>query len=95
MEAFGCAMIPVLLFNLDTTTDLTLVGRNYSGYGIQQNENFLYLLENFANNACHDAGNPANLDLDHTVFHTPIPTAGCRLRLQAARAPCHRHAPRE
>ena len=35
---------------VDTTTDLTLVGRNYSGYGIQQNENFLYLLENFANN---------------------------------------------
>ena len=24
---------------VDTTTDLTLVGRNYSGYGIQQNEN--------------------------------------------------------
>lgn len=34
---------------VDTTTDLSLVGRNYSGYGISQNENFLYLLENFAN----------------------------------------------
>lgn len=34
---------------VDTTTDLALVGRNYSGYGIPQNENFLYLLENFAN----------------------------------------------
>jgi len=36
---------------LDTTTSLGLVGRNYVGYGTQQNENFLYLLENFANDA--------------------------------------------
>jgi len=36
---------------LDTTTSLGLVGRNYVGYGTQQNENFLYLLENFANSA--------------------------------------------
>lgn len=35
--------------NLDTTTSLGLLGRNYSGYGEVQNENFLYLLENFAN----------------------------------------------
>lgn len=34
---------------IDTTTDLKLVGRNYSGYGEVQNENFLHLLENFAN----------------------------------------------
>jgi hypothetical protein len=32
-----------------TTTDLTLVGRNTSGYGQFINDNFLYLLENFAN----------------------------------------------
>lgn len=35
---------------LDTTTSLGLLGRNYSGYGEIQNENFVYLLENFANN---------------------------------------------
>ena len=35
---------------LDTTTSLGLLGRNYSGYGEIQNENFLFLLENFANN---------------------------------------------
>jgi len=35
---------------LDTTTSLSLVGRNYVGYGEIQNENFVYLLENFANN---------------------------------------------
>lgn len=34
---------------LDTTTDLQFVGRNYSGYGQVQNENFLKLLENFSN----------------------------------------------
>jgi hypothetical protein len=36
---------------LDTTTSLNLVGRNYVGYGEIQNENFLFLLENFANNS--------------------------------------------
>jgi len=33
---------------VDTSTDLTLVGKNYAGYGQIQNENFVYLLENFA-----------------------------------------------
>lgn len=32
-----------------TASDLRFVGRNYSGYGEIQNENFLHLLENFAN----------------------------------------------
>jgi hypothetical protein len=30
-------------------TDLILVGKNYAGYGELQNENFVHLLENFAN----------------------------------------------
>jgi hypothetical protein len=33
---------------LDQTTDLKLVGKNYAGYGEIQNENFIFLLENFA-----------------------------------------------
>jgi len=33
---------------IDNTTDLKLVGKNYSGYGELQNENFVSLLENFA-----------------------------------------------
>lgn len=33
---------------IDNTTDLKLVGKNYSGYGEIQNENFIALLENFA-----------------------------------------------
>ncbi len=35
--------------SLDLTTDLVFLGRNYAGYGETQNENFLKLLENFAN----------------------------------------------
>jgi len=34
---------------IDTTTDLSFVGRNYAAYGEIQNENFLRLLENFSN----------------------------------------------
>ena len=30
------------------TTSLKFIGKNYAGYGADQNENFLYLLENFA-----------------------------------------------
>ncbi len=34
---------------VDTTSDLRFIGKNYAGYGEVQNENFLHLLENFAN----------------------------------------------
>jgi hypothetical protein len=34
--------------SLDVTTNLTFVGRNYSGYGEIVNENFIKLLENFS-----------------------------------------------
>ncbi len=34
---------------IDSSTDLKLIGKNYAGYGEVQNENFLFLLENFAN----------------------------------------------
>ena len=33
------------------TTDITLVGRNYKGYGEIFNENFVQMLENFSNTA--------------------------------------------
>ena len=33
-----------------SATDLTLIGKDYAFYGLPQNENFVYLLENFANN---------------------------------------------
>jgi hypothetical protein len=35
---------------VDQSLDLKLIGKNYAGYGEIQNENFVYLLENFARN---------------------------------------------
>lgn len=32
-----------------SATDLTLIGKDYAFYGLPQNENYVYLLENFAN----------------------------------------------
>lgn len=40
---------------IDNTTDLTLIGKNYSGYGELLNENLVKLLENFASGSA-----PAN-----------------------------------
>ena len=34
---------------IDTTLDIKLIGKNYAGYGETQNENFVFLLENFSN----------------------------------------------
>lgn len=34
---------------INLTTEVKLVGRNFAGYGETQNENFLHLMENFAN----------------------------------------------
>lgn len=34
-----------------TATDLTLIGKNSTGYGVFLNDNFVYLLENFANSS--------------------------------------------
>jgi hypothetical protein len=34
---------------IDSTLDIKLIGKNYAGYGELQNENLVYLLENFAN----------------------------------------------
>lgn len=34
---------------VDNSTDLKLIGKNYAGYGEIQNENFVFLLENFSN----------------------------------------------
>jgi hypothetical protein len=35
---------------INTTSGINLIGRNYTSYGDAQNENFIKLLENFANN---------------------------------------------
>ena len=45
----GTFLVSVGDGTIDTTTDLRFIGKNYAGYGEVQNENFLHLLENFAN----------------------------------------------
>ena len=48
----GQTVATVLTGTTDTTaTDLTLIGQNVVEYGLDQNENFVYVLENFANTA--------------------------------------------
>lgn len=43
-------LVEVLDGQLDITAcSVTLVGKNYAGYGVMQNTNFVHLLENFAN----------------------------------------------
>lgn len=45
----GTAVASVEDGSVDKSTDVTFVGRNYAGYGEVQNENFLALMEHFAN----------------------------------------------
>ena len=45
----GSILVTVQDASIDQTTDLKFLGRNYAGYGEFQNENFIRLLENFAN----------------------------------------------
>lgn len=44
----GTLLTTVADGTVDTSTDLTLIGKNYAGYGQAQNDNFVWLLENFA-----------------------------------------------
>jgi hypothetical protein len=37
--------------SIDVSTSIKLVGRNYVGYGEIQNENFVFLTENFSNSS--------------------------------------------
>ena len=65
---------------IDATLDLKLIGKNYAGYGAVQNENFVYLLENFANTTqppkpipgqiWFDTGNSKLKFYDGTQFRT-------------------------
>jgi hypothetical protein len=51
---------------IDTTTDLTFLGKNYAGYGELQNENFLKLLENFSNSTAPEKPIEGQLWYDNT-----------------------------
>ena len=76
----GTFLVSVDDGTIDTTTDLRFVGKNYAGYGEVQNENFLHLLEKFANTSAppkrvtgqiwYDSGNKKLRFYDGTRFRT-------------------------
>ena len=76
----GATLVVVQDGTIDTTTDLTFVGKNYAGYGEIQNENFLFLLENFSGSSqppkpiagqiWHDTTNGKIKFYDGSVFKT-------------------------
>ena len=57
------------------STSLSLVGKNYPGYGKLLNENFVYLLENFANSASPAAALPGQLWWNSTEKVLKVNTA--------------------
>ena len=54
---------------LDTSTGVTLIGRNYPSYGEIQNENFVKLLQNFANSQPPTVSQNALLLLPGTLWY--------------------------
>jgi hypothetical protein len=47
----GQALVTIVDGTTDTSTGVILIGRNYTNYGVLQNENFVRLMENFAGTA--------------------------------------------
>ena len=48
----GTLLVNLADGQIDTTsTDISLIGKNYAGFGEAINENFLHILENFANSS--------------------------------------------
>ena len=65
----GTLLVDLADGQLDSnSTDLSLIGRNYRGFGEAFNENFIALLENFANQSA-----PVN------PLRGQIPKAFCRI----------------
>jgi len=63
----GTAFTTLQDATINTDSSLVLVGRNYIGYGEAQNENFLYLLENFANSSAPARPIAGQLWFDNTT----------------------------
>ena len=63
----GTAFTTLQDATINTDSSLTLVGRNYIGYGELQNENFLFLLENFANTTAPSRPISGQLWFDTTI----------------------------
>ena len=64
--------------SIDSTTGISLIGRNYTNYGDAQNENFLHLLENFADVSPPTISSSVTIPLKGTLWYD---TAGQRMRV--------------
>jgi len=63
----GAVLATVQDASVDLTTNLTFVGRNYSGYGEIVNENLVKLLENFSSNSVPSKPLQGQLWFDNTL----------------------------
>ena len=63
----GNKLVTVNDATVDSSTSLSFVGRNYSGYGDHIDQNFLYLLENFTNTAAPAKPVQGQLWFDNTL----------------------------
>ena len=61
-----------------TSSSLTLVGKNYPGYGTFLNENMIRLVENFANGAAPTAPLPGQLWWDTAGKYLKINTSSTK-----------------
>ena len=68
----GTVLLTLTDGSVDTSTSLTLIGKNHSSYGQSLNENFVQLLENFANTAGPSAPLAGQLWFDSTPTSTRI-----------------------
>jgi len=66
-NTFGTLLVTLADGTIDTaTTDLTLIGKGYAGFGEKLNENFLKLLENFNNTSAPSNKQQGQLWFDKT-----------------------------
>ena len=83
------------------TTSLTLIGKNYAGYGTFLNENFVKLLENFASTTAplHPKTGPAGpTDAGHVVNYphsiwSRLPSIPGRVAALSNRSPLRESIP--
>ena len=61
-----------------TNSSLTLVGKNYPGYGVFLNQNFVQLMENFAKGSAPTAPLPGQLWYDSTGKYLKVNTAASK-----------------
>ena len=73
----GTALVTVADGAINTTYSITLIGKNYAGYGEVLNENQIKLSENFANTTANAPASPlTGTDLRHKsrmIFKAPLP----------------------